>query len=319
MVYTSYEQIEKECSPLYEEGKYREALDIIEKAIKELPKEEYDKYFYRIMNDKALFLVRMGDKESFYNIVKDLVEDGYPCGAWMFRRMPAEEDKRYAELKEKNDILKASFQKRSKIKYSVYLPDDYSSEKRYPVFLALHGDGPDGNIGDFSLGWKPDAAVNNGFIFVYVQSSQVYCHNGYAWCPNIEIARKDINECYGEICKEYSVDRDKLIIGGFSGGAMAVTDFAMMDTLPIRGFIALCPGPIQESFTIENSRMAKDRGVRAVIIEGAKDTQPNVQDLLKVFRDIEFPHTYTAIEGLGHWYPQDLNERLDSAIKFILD
>ncbi|MBZ9688786.1 hypothetical protein G9F72_020915 [Clostridium estertheticum] len=40
--------------------------------------------------------------------------------------------------------------------------------------------------------------------------------------------------------KQYSIDDENIIIGGFSGGAIGTIDIALSDIIPIKGAIALC-------------------------------------------------------------------------------
>ena len=137
----------------------------------------------------------------------------------------------------------------------------------YPLFIALHGHGVC-NIKEFSNYWKPHVFTQAGFIFVYLQSSQLLCHEGYGWMDDYETANRDIAQCAQFIKTEYPINDSEVLIGGFSGGAIAAINFVMSDIIPVKGFIALCPEVKPSAFTEENVRLAAKRGVRGVVMEG---------------------------------------------------
>ena len=159
-----------------------------------------------------------------------------------FKRFePLKNIKGYKEVYGINNELLNKAKAAASIKYEVHLPKDYNSNNKYPLFLALHGHGIC-NIKEFiSSGWRPDVFINRGFIFAYLQSSQVLCHDGYGWMDDYEKANKDIKECIESITSEYPVDMSSIYIGGYSGGAIASVNFAMSGIVPVKGVIALCP------------------------------------------------------------------------------
>ena len=53
-----------------------------------------------------------------------------------------------------------------------------------------------------------------------------------------------------------------------SGGATTCVDITMVNIIPIRGFIALCPELMPKSFTVDNVTEAREKGVRGVFLEG---------------------------------------------------
>lgn len=205
-----------------------------------------------------------------------------------------------------------------KPEYVVHLPENYNSEKKYSLFIALHGDGIC-NIKEFSGYWKPDVFLKNNFILAYVQSSQVICHNGHGWLKDLKKANKDIKACYDLILKEYSVDERSLFIGGFSGGAIAATNFTFSNIISIKGFIGLCTEEKPEAFTIANVELAAKRGVKGVFMEGELVLPMEEEDeMLKIFAEVGLSFEYYINKGIGHRAPDDFDEKLSQALRFIL-
>lgn len=315
MVYTKYWQMESKINTLYNQNKYQEALNILEKASESLPSDEFEKYKFNIMLLRADFCCDEKRYQECLDIMEYLINQGYACDNDIFEILPDKDDIRYMKLKNKNDIYLAEAKEKAKFKYVVHIPEDYSQERQYPLFLALHGD--PGNIDEFSEYWKPDELLKNGFIVVYVQSSQLLIHDGYGWTENFLVSRKDIKECYNLVSQKYSVDDKRVIIGGFSGGAMAALDIAMANIIPVKGIIALGPD-LTEAFTKENAKMAAERGVKCVLMEGeVLIPSPELNEMIKIFKEVGFSYKLYINKGIGHAVPEDLSYKLNQAIEFI--
>lgn len=318
MKYTNFKEFEKDYSIPYIQQKYEEVLDLLNHAVDVLPKEEYEKNLFILMLDKARLYSDMSNYKGCLQTFIEMTELGFACPLGWKRFEPLKKEVRYKELIEKNELLLKEAKKNAKFKFEIHLPKDYTEEKQYPLFLNLHGDGADGNIGDHSWYWKPEALVEKGFIVVYPQSSQVYCHNGFGWLIDPLTARQEIKACYEDVAREYSVDNERVIIGGFSGGSMAAADITMFNVIPVRGFISLCPGEKMKTFNKDQTEDAMKREIKGVIIEGEDDIEPSVKDVLDEFNEVGFSHQYHIMKGVGHWYPDDLDKRVNEALDFIL-
>lgn len=315
MKYNKYWEFEGKITTLYNQKKCREALNLLEHASEYLPKQEFDKYLFEIMLSKAEFYCVEEMYEEAINVISYLLNEGFACDNDIFDVVPLKEDSRYIELKNKNDLLLRKASEEAEFKYEVHLPDNYIQGKRYPLFIALHGD--PGNIGEFSEYWKPDEFIKKDFIFVYVQSSQLYHHNGFSWTINPLISRNDIKECYNLILRKYSIDEKCVIIGGFSGGAITALDITFANVIPIKGFIGIGPD-FPKSFTKENVKLAVERGVRGIFMEGEIIIPLEEQEeMIKVFEEVDLSYEFYVNKGIGHAIPQDLPDKLNKALSFI--
>jgi len=318
MRFDNFADFDRHGDALFAQGKLDEVLNLFLRASEVLSREDYETEYFLIKSNIGSLYRRSGRMDEFFDVVKNLIESGYACGNWIINALLGMERDGVNELLEKNKLLLQSAQEKAKMKYQVHLPSDYRADQKYPVFFALHGDGADGNIRNFSQYWTPEAFERLGCITVYVQSSQVYCHGGFQWNIDVETARKDLLECFNLVSEEYSVDPSEMYIGGFSGGAMISVDFALGEVIPLKGFISLCPGSMSDYFSKDRTEAAMKRGVKGVILEGELDLEPSVQDLVKVFDESGFEYKYVINKGLGHVSPVDLTERLKEAMNFIL-
>jgi predicted esterase len=171
-------------------------------------------------------------------------------------------------------------------------------------------------------------------------------HNGYAWLKRVfnaerngswkdleytyqlssdsylikecyNLAYDEIKACYDLLLRRYSIDKECIIIGGFSGGATAAIDFTMSNVIPIKGFISLCSQK-PKSFTKENIKIANQRGIKGVFMEGEDDTPVSeVEEMMEIFKELGVPYQYNINKGIGHWYPEDLDDKLEQALNFI--
>lgn len=271
-----------------------------------------------IMRVKTVLLTMCKKYDECFETIKQVINQGYAFPLHFERYKPLQQKHGYKNLLEQNNRLFAEINSRAKAEYEVHLPEKYDPEKKYPIFIALHGDGVC-NIKEFSQYWKPDVFLANNFIFVYIQSSQAICHNGYGWLKDLVNARRDIKECYDSIVKSYSVNESTIFIGGFSGGAIATIDFIMSNVLPIKGFICLCPHEKPETFSKENVELAAARGVKGIFMEGELELPIECEEeMLREFDEAGLCYAYYINNGVGHRAPDDFDDKLRQALNFVL-
>lgn len=335
MQYKNFNEVESIYSGFYRERKYEEALEVLKDIELLISEDEIKRNFYTIMVDKARAYYRCNLYNETLDIIDNLIENGFICPLWRFSSL--NKNSRYKSLKAKNDLLRTAAKKESNFKYEVFVPQGYTKEKKYPLFVSLHGDGD--NIEYHNRFWKPEFLLKRGFIVVCPQSSQRLEYDSYVWnikelyyqyeteekLFNVECfemynsMREELGKCYDLITKQYSIDNDKIIIGGFSGGAHAAIDMALADVIPIKGAILLC-SQRPKSFTEENAKLAAQKGIKWVFMEGGKDApEEDVDKMMKILSKFGAYCHYVINDGIGHWYPDDLEHKLDKALTFIFN
>jgi hypothetical protein len=117
--------------------------------------------------------------------------------------------------------------------YAVYLPPDYDPSRRYPLMVMLHGGSSNGNLflgvvlgnnmdweryneflwNDFTPRWSPD------WIVVAPDGvGQVI----WRW-----MGEQDVLEVIEDVRRHYSVDEDRIVLGGLSNGGMGAHSIGM--------------------------------------------------------------------------------------------
>jgi hypothetical protein len=117
--------------------------------------------------------------------------------------------------------------------YAVYLPPDYDPDARYPLYIALHGGSSNGNLflgvvlgnnmpwekyrehlyDDYEPRWKPDWIVVAPTGFGQVM---------WRW-----MGEQDVLDVLDDVRRHYSVDTDRVVLGGLSNGGVGAYALGM--------------------------------------------------------------------------------------------
>jgi predicted peptidase len=109
--------------------------------------------------------------------------------------------------------------RRTEVQYFIYLPQDYSSSRRWPLLLFLHGSGERGDDLEAVLRPSPPALLARGKnLPMIVVSPQ--CRVNASWDSRQLLALLDHLE------KDFSVDRDRVYVAGYSMGGFGTWELA---------------------------------------------------------------------------------------------
>ncbi len=128
---------------------------------------------------------------------------------------PVRGSERFKKAFAANLRLRGESQAGAKTTWQGLLPEGYIPGKRHPLILVMHGDMQ--SLVSFKERWEPATMLEQGLVVVYVQSSQVICTNGFTWTKDWKVTREDIKTCYDQVVNQYSIDPERVIVGGFSG------------------------------------------------------------------------------------------------------
>ncbi len=121
--------------------------------------------------------------------------------------------------------------------YTVYLPNDYSEDKKYPLILVLHGAGERGN-GDSELEKATDIGIGK---YIKLSGLEIEAIVLCPQCPQERVWNQlifPLKELTDSIIKEYGADTERVSVTGMSMGGFGTWEMGM--TFP-EAFSALAP------------------------------------------------------------------------------
>ncbi len=310
--FVNYQEMREYFGILYQQKKYEEAIEILENHLDRFP-DHLEANAYNIA-------ISYGQLKQYQKGI-DALQYGLDRGVWFsiyaFESdfwAPLKELKKFKKILVRNEELRQEAQKLSKPDLLILPPEGYTKEKKYPLFIALHGG--NSNIANFREVWKSEK-MEKEFITAYVQSSLLVGMNRYTWTVDIEVTKKEIIEAYQMIMEKYPVDEKEIIIGGFSAGGVAALEVTLSHSIPVAGFVVLCPGK-PGSFTEENIIEAKERGIRGTILTSEMDPRlPDQREMVEVLKTEGLQYQFVVTPNIGHWFPEDLDTKIDDAITHI--
>ena len=204
-------------------------------------------------------------------------------------------------------------------KYNVVLPEGYSTEKTYPLFIVFHGG--NGNMKEI-MEWWNSPLLRDSFIVAYMEAATLdRAPDRWGW-RNFPDERKNIRNYYMAINQQFNVNDQWVFAGGFSLGAKISVDLAMNQVIPVRGFISVNHGGrLSSDSTIENFNAAATMGIRGVLIGGQNDAQylNETSQLQELCENAGLAYKYIINLGVGHEAPPHFDMVLDQYISFLFE
>jgi predicted esterase len=310
--FTTYQEMRAHAMKLYQKKEYAGAAEILEKALTQFPDHLHANTF-----NLALMYVLLDDAGKALKILEHGLDQGVLYGKYDFLDeiwAPLRKLDGFHSFDRKNEAKRQELQKTAKPKLEVFVPENFSESKKYPLFIALHGGGE--NIEVFKPQWTSDL-LKKEFIVAYPQSSQMITINGFNWTEDIELTKKEITEAYEKIIQKYPVDASRVIVGGFSSGGVASLEVILDNTIPAVGFVVLCPAK-PDDFAAEKVEEVKERGIRGTLITTEMDNRlPDQKEMARIMKEEGLDLEFIVTPNIGHWYPENLAEMIDTAIKHI--
>jgi hypothetical protein len=177
------------------------------------------------------------------------------------------------------------------VEYYLYVPQDYSVEREWPLFVGIHGAGGDG-LDCWNL-WQ-SYADKEGFVLL---------------CPSIpgspdgfyqDVGESTVWSAVGEVKKEYRL-RQRMFLAGFSAGAFFIQGFADHYPSYVSGLSILSSG-------LYLNPNAFPELVPMLVGMGDQDNARAVeisQQFVGQLRQYGFDVQYELMPGVGHGVTRD--------------
>jgi len=309
LVFDSYPKMRAAIGDLYQQERFREAAAILAEAIPRFP----DHVLANTYNLAAVH-VRLGHWDEAVRALAEGHARGVFYNKWEFEgafwdslRAAAG----FAAEQGRNDELIAAAQRKSVMKVEVATPEGYEAGRAVPLFIALHGGGQ--NLGQFRPMWT-SPRLRRDFLVAYVQSSQVASMDGFHW-QDEATTRREIEAAYREVLSTYSVDAERVVVGGFSSGGFGALVAYFAETVPAAGFVVLCPVP-PENPPRELVLAAARRGGWGTLLTTELDGRRERQGEYAAYLNGQgLDVRFHVVPVLGHGIPDNLEQLLDDALE----
>jgi predicted esterase len=304
----SFDELRINMMNLYEEGKYAAALELVEKNEPKFPDQSARTAFW-----KMCLLSLDGRLEEAISTFRRGLDDGM----WWHESQFIDTDlDPLRDLSEFKELVARSVQaweqgrKQIERDHLLLLPDAPPS-RPYPLMIVLHG-----RHGDKETNLEQwEVARRLGWAILSAQSTQPLYRGAYHWDDPVT-GVQDILFYLEHTLKANPIDRERIVIGGFSQGSGMAIYAALSGSLPVRGFIAGATWwPDVESLAALASHT---KNLRGYFVCGEMDyTLDRAREIQVVLQQHKIPYTEEFHPGLGHEFPPDFETSFKSALEFI--
>jgi phospholipase/carboxylesterase len=187
--------------------------------------------------------------------------------------------------------------------YSLYVPENYTSDRTWPLIVCLHGGYGQGN--EYIWTWlRP--AKSNGYLLLSPKSA------GPTWSvlnPPLDI--RSIQAMLTEVGETYQIDRSRVYLTGLSdGGTFAyLLGLSCSDLFagiaPIAGDFHPMMDPLL--------RQGKGKETPLLVVHGGKDPIFPIESIRQawaLFKRLGYNVTAHELPDWGHAYPYTINEQI---------
>lgn len=190
--------------------------------------------------------------------------------------------------------------------YTIRIPKDYDPKKKYPAIVYLHGSDSD------------DQAVKRASLISGDQFIHIAPHGrGPQNCYLPKESQADINEALADALKNYSIDKEKLLLAGFSMGGYGVYLTHYNNPGKYKGLIIFSGHPnLANGYLnsdkapnfLEKKYLKAFKGVNMIILHGAKDRNCEFEITDRVaalLKEAGANVEYYVDQNVGHSPPAD--------------
>lgn len=244
-----------------------------------------------------------------------------PLLLWSPSLKPLQNGPRFHQILARSKTMMDALEAETAVSLAIFPPQPVATVGPPPLLLALHG-GAD-IPGEHDAYWA--AAGGLGVLVAIPRSSQRRTSDTFWWGGphepyDRERSERDVRAAYDEVGATYEFDATRVVLGGFSQGAVLAVTLALQNRpFSVHGFA--CVGPGIEDLESLRSLMepAAARGLRGWILAGEKER--GLDWITRLSHELTSHGVSCQLEivpGLGHEFPDDFGGRLASGLSFVL-
>jgi predicted esterase len=306
----TFQELTDELMRLYSQGKYAEALDLVEQNADHFPEQSARTTFWKMC------LLSLCDRSAD---AISVFQQGLDSGLWWAENQFIDPDlDSVRDLPEFKRLVEVSHKRYEEARIhierdqTVLLPER-STAGKYPLLIALHG--RNGNKESNLKYWK--VACQKGSLLLSPQSTQPLFSGSYCW-DDASQGLEDLLYYYEQISQNYPVDPQRIILAGFSQGSGMAIYAALSEKIHVQGFLGI--GTFIAEPDVLTPLASQRPDVSGYFITGEKDrTLDRARAIQNILRENNIPFAEEVYPDLGHEFPPDFEASFDKAVKFIME
>jgi predicted esterase len=262
---------------LMQEGKYSEALALLEREGHRYPEQRSQIDYLR------LCLAARHSRQLALEMLEAQLASGFWYGEAALRQSPSLQSlqgvagfERLVSVSTERQLEAQAKSRQVMLTRSAENKDDSGAS---PLLLALHGN--NGTAAEAMSFWQTAAA--DGWFVAAPQSSQALWQGAYLWNDR-DTAVREVRHHYDSLEQRSNLDLDHVVVTGFSMGGQLATWLTLSGIVPAQGFVAVAPYLPEEE--IENWRpllaAAGQRKARGYLVAGEADEVVSLVALRKL-------------------------------------
>jgi len=227
---------------------------------------------------------------------------------------PLQGNPEYQRLVAICEARQAAALKKSRPQRLVFAPKADSAEK-LPLLISFHGWGASAELE--APHWR--ALADQGWLVAVTRSSQQFADGLYVW-DDLECALSEARAHYRAMCRAYPVDRQRIVLAGFSQGGGLALWLSLTRAIPARGFLGIGPYLDEIGTLAPTLPTARASRLRAYLVSGsAEEDEGMFAQIGDVCAARHIPFHQEVIPNIGHEYPPDFDRILRRAFAFIFE
>lgn len=184
---------------------------------------------------------------------------------------------------------------------SIYVPEYYSSDKKWPLLVALHGGS--GHGADMLWSWVREAR-SRGFIVLSPSSKD------RTWSlSGLDLDAATLHQIVAGSCEQWNIDQDRILLTGMSDGATYTLLQGLPETSPFTHL-----APISGTFhPMLLAGLGPLPQKRIYLVHGVLDWMFDVATARQTHESLKQAGAqvvYRELDDLSHTYPRDENSRI---------
>jgi predicted esterase len=308
---TRAQEVEQQFHYLVQSGDYAEALDLITREASAFSEPAQKVVYYWRM----AMACRLNEKDLALRLLEEAVQAGYWYAGLEtdpdFQLLSGEAE--FEHLAELGMEHRAQAMAHATPIIKILQPNPKSSPP--PLLLALHGS--NANVEMQVKHWE--LAVQCGWLVAMPQSSQIYAPGTYTW-NDWEWAQQEVCERYKMLSKEYPIDREQIVLAGFSQGGGLALWLVLSGAVKAQGLILVGPFLDDLAQIIPLLEKHAQSGLRVYLVAGQRDRYCRgiAQQLAALLPRYGIACKLDDYPDLENNFPIDFEKNLPEALNFVL-